>query len=84
MDVCTEILTLPRCLELASEVLAEHSRQYALASAITDRLRGEDDPIPHNLAEILEDRLADSDQLRRLVLSLEYLCGTAMETSTAK
>lgn len=58
-------------LEMAIEIMAENTRQYSLASVLTDHIEG--GTTAHGLAEVLEDRLSEIDQKARLVECLENI-----------
>ena len=65
-------------LEMATEILEENERVYALAAAIIDQLKPDTDdanisPIALSLAEILEDRLSRCGQKFRLVQCLKTM-----------
>lgn len=58
-------------IEMAMEIKAEGSRQYSLASVLTDRL--ESGTTAHGIGEVLEERLADEAQTCRLIQCLEEI-----------
>jgi hypothetical protein len=62
---------IAHCLEMATEISEENSRRYCLASVLTDQL--EADTAAHGLAEVLEERITDCDQMYRLIQCLEEI-----------
>ena len=62
---------IAHAVEMATEIKAENSRRYALASALTELI--ETDTTARGLAEVLEDRLSEIGQMSRLTECLENL-----------
>lgn len=58
-------------IEMATEINDENTRQYCLATALTERT--EVGTTAHGLAEVLEDRLSEAGQMSRLIECLENL-----------
>lgn len=58
-------------LEMATEIMGENTRRIALASVLAERI--EAGTTAHGLAEVLEDRLSECDQMYRLIECLENL-----------
>lgn len=57
--------------EMAAEIMGETQRQYALASALVGYIDA--GTTAHGLAEVLEDRLSDIEQMSRLIQCLGTL-----------
>ncbi len=62
---------IAHAVEMATEIMGENLRQYALATALTERI--ENGTTAHGLAEVLEDRLSEVGQTSRLIECLENL-----------
>lgn len=62
---------IAHAVEMAAEIKGESSRQYALASVLTDQL--DVDSTAHGVASVLEDRLSETGQMLRLIDCLENL-----------
>ena len=58
-------------VEMATEIKDENPRQYCLASALTDHV--DEHTTARGLAEVLESRLSDTDQLNRLITCLQEI-----------
>lgn len=62
---------IAHAVEMATEVMGENIRQYALASALAGYVDA--GTTAHGLAEVLEDRLSDVGQMSRLIQCLENI-----------
>jgi hypothetical protein len=62
---------IAHCVEMANEISEENSRKYSLASVLTEQL--DVGTTARGVAEVLEDRLTECDQMLRLVSTLEAI-----------
>ena len=71
---------IAHCIEMANEITEENSRRYCLASVLAEKL--DTGTTARGLAEVLEDRLSECEQMLRLVQCLEEV-GAVVEERTA-